>query len=340
MEENKSTKSLVLNLLRKNGSCFTSGEDIAKELFVTRAAVWKAIKTLEKNGYNIEAVTNKGYRIIEENTLPDRDVISAKALSDAEVESFLKDVDLMVYDRVDSTNDLIKTYAAEHPGKDAIIIADSQSKGKGRRGRSFYSPEGTGMYMSFLIHPGVSLDKAMNFTCMIAESTTRAIRKVTGLDVGIKWVNDIYYKGKKISGILTEAVTSLEDGSLTDVIIGIGINLYEPYEGFPEDIKDKAGALFAKRDDSNLKNNLYAAMIAEFYKDYRLPEKYPYLDGYRENSILIGSYVKISSNLDDERLPKGYAKVTGIDDDCRLLVKYDDGREEALFSGEVSVVKY
>ncbi|MBO4376939.1 MAG: biotin--[acetyl-CoA-carboxylase] ligase, partial [Lachnospiraceae bacterium] len=267
-------------------------------------------------------------------------IIAKAILEDSEVSKYLKDVELFLYDEADSTNELAKKYGDANPGKEAIFIADYQSKGKGRRGRSFYSPKGTGMYMSFLTRPDVKLEEAMNFTCMIAESTCRAIEKVTGINPGIKWVNDIYYNEKKISGILTEASTSLEDGSLSYVVIGIGINLYEPYEGFPDDIKDKAGALIASRKDPNLKNKLYSAMITEFYKDYKLPDKYPYLKGYRDRSFLIGSYVKITPNLQNEKLQARYAYVTGINDKCELLVKYDDGREEALFSGEVSVVKY
>ena len=340
MEENKSTKSLVLGLLKNSGSIFMSGQEIAQKLFVTRAAVWKAIKALEKDGYEIEAVTNKGYRIVESGDKPDENIIAKAILEDSEVSKYLKDVELFLYDEADSTNELAKKYGDTNPGKEAIFIADYQSKGKGRRGRSFYSPKGTGMYMSFLTRPDVKLEEAMNFTCMIAESTCRAIEKVTGINPGIKWVNDIYYNEKKISGILTEASTSLEDGSLSYVVIGIGINLYEPYEGFPDDIKDKAGALIASRKDPNLKNKLYSAMITEFYKDYRLPDKYPYLKGYRDRSFLIGSYVKITPNLQNEKLQARYAYVTGINDKCELLVKYDDGREEALFSGEVSVVKY
>ena len=340
MEENKSTKSLVLGLLKNSGSIFMSGQEIAQKLFVTRAAVWKAIKALEKDGYEIEAVTNKGYRIVESGDKPDENIIAKSILEDSEVSKYLKDVELFLYDEADSTNELAKKYGDANPGKEAIFIADYQSKGKGRRGRSFYSPKGTGMYMSFLTRPDVKLEEAMNFTCMIAESTCRAIEKVTGINPGIKWVNDIYYNEKKISGILTEASTSLEDGSLSYVVIGIGINLYEPYEGFPDDIKDKAGALIASRKDPNLKNNLYSAMITEFYKDYKLPDKYPYLKGYRDRSFLIGSYVKITPNLQNEKLQARYAYVTGINDKCELLVKYDDGREEALFSGEVSVVKY
>lgn len=338
--KNKSTKELVLEILRNSGSRFVSGQEMAETLFVTRASVWKAIRALEKEGCNIEAVTNKGYRLVQGSDMPDKKTIVSSILEDFEVSKFLKDTEVFVYDEVDSTNELAKKYGDANPGKEAIFISDSQTRGKGRRGRSFYSPKGTGMYLSILIRPNVSLSEAMNYTCMIAESTCRAISKVTGLEVGIKWVNDIYFNNKKISGILTEASTSLEDGSLSYVVIGIGINLYEPYEGFPEDIKDKAGALMASRQDPNLKNKLYSAMITEFYKDYKLPNRYPYIEGYREKSILVGSYVKITPNLENEKLTAGYALVTGIDNECHLQVRYDDGREEALFSGEVSVVKY
>ncbi len=322
-----------------------SGQEMAEKLFLTRTAVWKAIKSLREEGHEIEAVTNKGYRLTGDIELPAEERIDGYIReypgTAGKYESTLADTLIRVYDSVESTNDVAAVFAKEDPGKEYIIIADAQTKGRGRRGRDFYSPAGTGIYISFLIYPHVSFDKAMNYTCMMAECVCRAIYRVTGIETGIKWVNDIYYKDRKVAGILTEGIASLEDGELSHVIIGAGINLYTPYEGFPADIEKRAGALLFEKTDDEIKDKLYAAIICEFLSCYRYPDKNPFVEDYISRSILVGKYVKMYPS-DGRKAAKdaGYAYVTGIDKDCRLLVRYEDGREEAISSGEVSVVKY
>lgn len=333
-----STKNNVYELLKESGSRFLSGEDIAKKLYVTRAAVWKAIKSLEKDGIEIEAVTNKGYRLSEKEKLINRDIILNELETSYSEYKYLKDVEVFAYQTVESTNDLAKDYSKEGE-KEAVFIADSQTKGRGRKGRDFYSPTSTGLYMSFLIYPHTDFSHAMNYTCMTAECICRAIKKVTDIDVQIKWVNDIYYKDKKIAGILTEGITSIEDGTLSYVVIGAGINIYTPYEGFPEDIKKKAGSLLEYSTDSTIRDRLAGAIIGEFYKSYKEPDKYPFFEGYKAKSMLVGNYVKLLP-YGDKKEKNEYAKVLDIDDECRLVVQYDNGETEALSSGEVSVVKY
>jgi len=340
LDNKKTTKELVLELLEENGTSFLSGEDIAGRLFVTRAAVWKAIKSLKEKGYNIEAVTNKGYRLVKSGKLPDVCVIK-KAVEEEKTDLF-GDREIIIYETVASTNDTARDFALTNPGVEAVFISNAQTKGRGRRGRDFFSPAGTGMYMSFLIYPNVSINEAMNYTCMMAECICRAINKVTGLEPQIKWVNDIYYNDRKISGILTEAITSLEDGELSYVIIGAGINLYQPYDGFPDEIKKTAGALFTQEEGNYVRDEMYGKIISEFYKCYKEPEKHPFIEGYKNRSMLIGNYVKVLSHKEKDENSRGnnYALVTGIDDDCHLLIRYENGKEDVLFSGEVSVIKY
>ena len=175
---------------------------------------------------------------------------------------------------------------------------------------------------------------------MMAEAVCRAIKDVTGKETCIKWVNDIFYDGKKIAGILTEGETSIEDGTLAYVVIGVGINLYMPYEGFPEDIKNTAGALLNTGFDAAKRNSLYAAIINRFYELYNAHDADVFVEDYKRRSFLIGKYVKIMQHSARSRRGRDYAEVIGIDDECRLLVKYEDGTTEALMSGEVSVVRY
>lgn len=338
------TKDLVLNLLELSGNEYISGQKIAEELSLSRAAVWKAIKALEKDGRNIEAVTNKGYRLI-----PDPGKTSA-----VEIRRILQNtssvlpenLQLLVYDTVTSTNDLAKEYWSEHPEDEVVITADCQTKGKGRRGRSFYSPENTGMYMSFLLHPNAEISKVTHLTCVMAVALCDAIEETTGISTDIKWVNDVYYKNKKISGILTEGQTSLEDGHLSYVVIGVGVNLFMPQGGFPEDIKDKAGALLSEdyisdpHSDPGIRNKLYASIIRNFFKYYNDPDEKSYISEYKRRSMLIGSRIRIINYNDSVKdTGREYALVTGIDDECHLLVEFDDGSTAELSNGEVSVVK-
>lgn len=333
------TKDRVLEILRNNGSQYISGQEIADEIFVTRAAVWKAIKALEKDGYEIDAVTNKGYRIIEET----------KSLSEEEIRKHFNTSglneghygQLLYYDNVDSTNEEAKRYSGDNPGREAIFVAESQSRGRGRKGRDFFSPSGTGLYMSLLLYPDITPEKATLFTCMMAVAVCDAIKEVTDIDVEIKWVNDIYYQDKKIAGILTEGMTSMKDGKMLNMVIGIGINIYMPYEGFPENIAKTAGFLLGRVEEEDIRSILCASIIKSFRRYYDNPGDESFIRGYKEKSMLIGKYVKLlTPNHDEKKKSKGYAKVVGIDDECHLNIEYDDGSRETLSCGEVSVVKY
>lgn len=324
------TKDRVLALLEANNMNFVSGQEIADKLFITRAGIWKAVKSLREEGYCIEAVSNRGYRLVLE-----KDILLKEKIDELITDTGLETI---VLEETESTNDDARRLAME--GKsNLVVISDYQTRGKGRRGRSFLSPKGCGLYMSFLLHPTMDISKATRITCMIAVAAARAIEEVTGKYSFIKWVNDLYYNEKKIAGILTEGFTSIEDGTLSHVIIGIGINMYMPPEGFPEDLKDKAGVLMPEGQTStDLRNRLCASIIKNFMSMYGLGEKADFLDEYRERSNLIGGYVKvIPSGLEPL---KGYAKVLSIDDEFRLVVRHDNGEEEALSTGEVSVVKY
>lgn len=326
------TKEKVVKLLESRANEFISGQDIAEQLFITRAGIWKTIKSLQAEGYNIEAVTNKGYRLIK-----DEDSLT-KGGVDRFLDEYGTEIKTLVFDEVDSTNTLVKELADNGENGDLVAIAGFQTAGRGRRGRSFFSPKGTGVYFSFLLHPFTDIAKATGLTCMAAVAVCEGVKKALNKETGIKWVNDIFYDEKKVCGILSEAFTSIEDGSLSYVVVGIGINVYEPAGGFPKEIKKIAGALLREGEKGkDVRNKLAAAVISEFMKLYNNPEL-PYISMYRDRSFLIGNYVMINSNNPDDK--KEYALVTGIDDDCHLLVKYDDGRTAALSNGEVSVVKY
>ena len=326
-----SSKEQILNILKESGATYISGEEIANRLFVTRAAVWKSIKALEKEGHKIEAVTNRGYRLKVDTKALDPNLIAGLLKKDKSIP------EIFVYAETGSTNDEALNYAKEHPGKEAVFVAGKQTKGRGRRGREFYSPEDTGLYMSFLIYPKASFAEAALYTCMAAVALCNSIKRVTDIDTQIKWVNDIYLNDKKISGILTEGIASVEDMSLSHVVIGVGINVFNPYSGFPDAIKDIAGFLFNERTDTDVRERLCADYIRELLTYVRGGHP-DFVQEYRDLSMLIGKYVRVETFK--EGVKNKYALVTGIDDDCGLMVRYEDGREETLSSGEVSVKKY
>lgn len=331
------TKEKVLNLLKSNSNSYVSGQEIAESLFMTRAAVWKAIKALREDGHEIEAVNNKGYCLIS----------PTEALSELKIRELLpiniKDINLYIHDEVTSTNDVARNNYYEGAGENFVVISDCQTKGRGRHGRVFYSPKGTGLYISFATTPNTDLKEGSLLVAMTSVAVSRAISDVTGIETKIKWVNDIFLDDKKVAGILTEAVTSYEAATIECAIIGIGINLYEPQGGFPDEIKKKAGALLETYDlNKSFKNELAAAVIKRFYEYYSKRDK-EFIKEYRERSNLLGNYVKIApvgGLKEADRDYKGYAIVKAIDDDCHLMVEYEDGRSVTLTSGEVSVVKY
>ena len=278
-------KEQVLTILEKNTAI--SGENIAKQIGCTRAAVWKAIKSLQNEGMEIEGVNNKGYTLKRTGDVISQSYIE-KAVKDAGF-----DIDIMCVKTIDSTNNKLKAMAFEGHRRDLILIAEEQTAGRGRRGRSFYSPEGTGVYLSFLLHPNIDVTDAPMLTTMAVTAEACAIEKVTNQEVGIKWVNDVVIDNKKVSGILTEAQLSMEDGGLDYVVCGIGINLYKPAEDFPEEIKDIAGAIINGDKIDNLKNQLLSEFIITFMNYYAALPKIEYLDDYKKRCYVIGKEVDL-----------------------------------------------
>ncbi len=241
------------------------------------------------------------------------------------------DLSVVVYDELDSTNLAARTMAAS-TCKDTLIVALRQTAGRGRLGRSFFSPSG-GIYMSLLIHPRSNMATYSGVTAAAAVAVARAIDKVSDKKCHIKWVNDIYLDERKVCGILAEAQVA-STGEMKFVIVGIGINLTAPKGGFPKDIADRAGAVF-----ETLPKGADALIAAEAVNEFMGLYKNGFgaaeiLPEYRMRSNIVGREVDVFRCVGGE--PK-YAKALSIDDDFRLVVRYPDGTEEALGAGEVSV---
>lgn len=320
------TKEKLLALLEDSKGTFFSGEEIARTLQVSRAAVWKAVSALREDGYTIDAATNKGYRLS-----PDSDILSPQG-----IRRFLKpeyrDLDLTVLPTAPSTNALVREKANQGCPEGCIIIACEQTAGRGRYGRQFFSPVDSGVYLSLLLRPtAYSPQQATCLTAAAAAAMCQAIEEVTGQQPGIKWVNDIFLHGKKVCGILTEAAVGLETGTLNYMVLGAGVNLYPPVKGFPEEIQSIAGSVL-ERSCPEAKNRLVGEFLNRFWDFYSHPECRAYLEDYRARSLAIGRNVTV---LSAGKAVSAYAY--GIDDDFRLLVRYENGDTEALSYGEIRI---
>ncbi len=226
-----------------------------------------------------------------------------------------------------STNDDLKHAAASGAPEGTVLIAGAQTAGKGRLGRSFYSPDEAGLYMSVLLRPKTAAEAALAVTTAAGAAVSEAIDELCGVSSGIKWVNDIYIGGRKVCGILAESVIS-PDGSVDCTVLGIGINVAD--RGFHGEIRGKAGAISA---DISLRPVLAAKVLTRFFRYYDLFPAKTYMDEYRKRSVLPGETVEYE--LDGVRHT---AVVEGIDDEARLIVR-SDGVAATLSSGEVSVKK-
>ena len=322
-------KDDVLKLiLREDG--YLSGEAISKTLGVTRAAVNSAVKSLREEGYSIESSTNKGYLLKDCPDILSKGSISA-GLSDTR--SSL----LHVFDSVDSTNNVLKDLASKGSPSGTVVIADHQTGGKGRRGRSFSSPSGVGIYLSYLLKPEAGFDRISDLTSWTAVAVADAIKKAYGLDTQIKWVNDLLMNRKKICGILTEATVEGEIGFIDTCIIGIGVNVNE--DCFPSELKDIATSLSIENGG---KRFFRAALASEIINTMdALNASWPdnpsyYLERYRELNITTGSKITAFSQMQENGNGRT-GTALAINDDYSLKVRFDDGSVADLKSGEVSV---
>ena len=291
-----STKDTVLELFEKNRGFYISGQQIASELNITRTAVWKAVKILQKEGYKIEAVTNRGYCLDK-----DADVLSVRGIR-SRLSEDCAGLRPEVFVSVGSTNTLCNEKAKSGEAEGYVAVAGAQTAGRGRRGRSFYSPAGSGIYMSLLLRPhGLTGDQVLGLTTMAAPMQASAPLRAT----------------------------SACSGSIP--IVGIGINAYAPEAGFPPEIAETAGCVFDK-PEVDLKNSLVAEVLNRFMKYYDDPKSDAVYDEYRTRSMVIDKDIKVLKK--DATLK---AHVLDIDRDCGLVVRYPDGTEEVLNSGEISI---
>ena len=315
----------ILELLRRQEG-FLSGEDIGRELSITRAAVWKGIKKLREEGYEIEAVTNRGYRLTNPETMYNK----------RELEQGLKTKtmgqSIYFYEETDTTNNRARELALEGAPEGTLVVAETQTAGRGRRGKVWESPLGTGIWMSLVLRPQIMPAEASVLTLLCGLATAEAIEAETGLSAGIKWPNDILINGKKAVGILTEM--DCEMSEVHFVIPGIGINVNTA--SFPPEIADIATSLYLECGKTVSRRRLVHKVLERLEEHYetflRTGSFTAMLEDYRKHCITLGKEVHVLG-----REPF-FAEALDITPEGELLVRRaDNGKEEVVFSGEVSI---
>jgi len=316
---------VLLALERSRGTVFSGGV-LAEKLGVTRSAINKAVGVLRTEGFLIDSVPREGYRLKAEDD----------SLTVAGIQSLLKTEvigrNMLVEPSLSSTNTVMKEHYLNRPDG-FTLIAEEQTGGRGRLGRSFASPAGTGVYVSVLFHPSVPVNRIHFITLAAAVAVTEAIEETAGFEPQIKWVNDVFKDGRKLCGILTEADIEGETGVVSSVIAGIGINL-RPNPNWPDDVKSVAGAL---SDFGTVPRRavLIASLLSRFEQ-----ARYLITDGneaellkrYRERLCCIGRKITVISASEQYE-----AECTGLNESGQLIVRDQDGTEKTLFTGEISI---
>ena len=321
-------KTELLSTLARSDGEFISGAALAEKLGVSRNAVWKAVKTLEAEGFSISSVTSKGYRLNGSNNRIAAELISP-LLKTEEIGRTIR-----VFDEVDSTNNIARELETEKSPHGTTVVADTQTAGKGRIGRKFVSPPGSGLYVSILVRPHFDLSFAPMITAAAACAAAEAVEAMCGTKVMIKWVNDLYMNGRKICGILTEASLGLEMRVLDCAVIGIGINVRSITDSFDEELKKTATSI---EDETGVKvnrNKLCAELLNRLEVYLGKIEDRSFLVRYRERELLTGNM--ISAQVGGDIL---VGTALGIDDNANLVVELASGEIRSLNSGEANLCR-
>lgn len=327
----KTDRSDILACLRDSED-YVSGQQLCDRLGVSRTAVWKVIKRLKEEGYQIESVSGRGYRLLES---------PADAYSESEIASRLHTKwagqRLVYFASTGSTNPDAKRLAEEGAPHGTTVVADRQTAGRGRRGRAWESPAGSSIYFTIVLRPVFSPDKASMVTLVTALSVADAIREETGLDAGIKWPNDIVVNGKKVVGILTEMSMTPEMNEIQFLVAGVGINVnQESPEDFPEELRETATSLRIEAGRRIDRARLLARILKRFEEAYETFAQALTMSALKERyeARLLGRDAVVRV-LDPAGEYTGISR--GITDTGELIVERENGERTLVYAGEVSV---
>ncbi len=319
-------KQKLLELLQKNEEGFLSGQELSEQLNVSRTAVWKVMKSLEEDGYEIQAVRNKGYRLTHEPDLLTKESCASR------IHTEWLGKELYAYDVTDSTNTRLKLAGEQGAPHGTVAVANAQEAGKGRLGRHWETPKGSALAFSILLRPQIQPENASMLTLVAALAVSRALDEVAGIKTQIKWPNDIVYQGKKLCGILTEMSADMDQ--IHYVIVGIGINVQ--MTDFPEEIQATATSVKLVTGKEILRSSILAKILEEFEDLY---EQFVSVQSLKNLKDEYESRLANQNNRVNVLAPTGAWTGTclGISEDGALLVQREDGSIEAVIAGEVSV---
>lgn len=322
-------KDDIISILESNKGLFISGEKLANDLNVSRTAIWKAVKSLRNEGYNIYSVSNKGYSLSKET-----DMLSSKIIKN-NMPKYSNKFNFKIYKTVESTNIIARDMAVNGAESGTVVLAEEQTNGYGRNGKSFFSPYGTGIYMSIILNlkKEKKLFNSSFITTAAAMAVSKSIEEVSNENTQIKWVNDVFINEKKVCGILTEGAFSFEDGRLDYAVIGIGVNVNFPKNGFPKELDNIAASINLKNDTINTQSdmrNILIAKILENLYDYYFNDVVFY-EEYKKRSFLIGK--KVSININDK---EHIVRVLDIDETFALIIEFQNGKIDRVISGSVN----
>lgn len=319
----------IIELLKSRAG-FVSGAEIADTLGVTRAAVWKKIKLLIKNGYVIGSSHAKGYKLLKSPELSIGEI--RKSLS---VHSTTIGKEIIFFETVGSTNTAAMEFAAKGYPDGTVVIADAQTRGKGRLGRTWVSPPGRNLYMSIILKPEIPPRDATVLTLMSAVACTSAIKKLTLVPVSIKWPNDLIVRNKKLGGILTEIRADMD--RIITAIIGIGININLETEDMPDDIKTLATSIKLETGESHSRTIFAVEILKEIDKWYdtliKLGKK-TIIEEWLQLSSTIGQTVKVTTG---DAVITGIAE--GIDSEGVLILKLPDASLKKISAGDLTILR-
>ena len=325
-------KREVLLNLKKNPLEYISGEQLSNTLGVSRTAIWKVINELKREGYIIESSSKKGYRLS-----PDSDVLNSFEISE-ELKTKVLGRNIIYLDKIDSTNNYAKRIALEGCEEGTLVVADYQTNGRGRLGRGWSSPNKKGIWMSLVLRPNIPFEEVQMITLAASVAVVQALYDIAQIKAGIKWPNDIIINGKKVCGILVEMNMEIE--SINFLVLGIGVNVNQQKEDFPEELLDKATSLKMYLETLGMqkilkRSELIAAILLKFeeiYDKVKCGDFEYVISEWRKYSVTLGKEVSIIYKNQQFR---GVAQ--DITKDGKLIVKCEDGTVKEVFSGEVSI---
>lgn len=324
------TKYNLLLFLKKNQGKWVSGELISNNLAVSRAAIWKHIHKLKEEGYTIESAPKKGYLLSNAS-----DLITADEIRENLCTKVFGRKNIICLKETDSTNTRAKELAAQGAPEGTLIIAEKQTNGRGRRGRSWFSPSGGGIYCSLILRPAMPPGKTPRITLMTAVVAANTLMSLIKLNLKIKWPNDILVNGRKLAGILTEISADMD--SVNYIIVGLGLNVNNLFENSPQDIKKSATSILIETGNRVPRIKFiqnYLKLYEQYYDMFKKNNFKSIMNRWRELADILGKQIKV-----DVIGKTHIGEVMDVDNDGVLILKDDQGRLQRIFSGDVTLAR-